>query len=412
VPDDEKPAPDEKPLPEEETSEAEAPEGDKFRPEAIAARIDKLGEETETDRIAREEEQKLLVRKKDRKKTGLEAAASKRLAKIGEGKVKRPSIAVDAIPEADPLLQRVARLNKWIRENQSVFAGVVGAVVIVLGSVVGWVYWQNQRNAQASMLLGQALADEHGSVSAAAEDTDDDTPKAQLYPTFKSADEKRDAALAKYRAVTSKYGGTGAAILARLGEGALLLDAGDAKAAAAAYTEVRDSALAKADAEVRGRALEGLGFVEELQARTDDQGRDAHLDRALTEFKALEAVDVDGFKELGMYHQSRVYVAKGDKAKAIEVLKDLEKRISDSSQGHTFAYLDVVVADRLRALDPTALPPKPSGLGGLGGPGGVDMSNPQVQKLIRQLQERGQQGGGGLPPGLPPMPAAPGTGAP
>jgi hypothetical protein len=404
VPDDEKPAPDDKQAPEDETSEVEAADGDKFRPEAIAARIHTLGEETETDRIAREEEQKLLARKKDRKKTGLEAAASKRLARIGEGKVKRPSVAVDAIPEADPLLQRVARLNKWIRENQSVFAGVVGVIVIAVGSVVGWVYWQNQRNAQASMLLGQALADEHGTVATATEDTDEEAPKAQLYPTFKSADEKRDAALAKYRAVSAKYAGTGAAILARLGEASLLLDGGDAKAASAAYTQVRDSALAKADAEVRGRALEGLGFVEELLARTDGDARDAHLDRALAEFKALEAVDVDGFKELGMYHESRVYVAKGDKAKAIEVLKDLEKRVTDSSQGHTFAYLDVVVADRLRALDPTALPPKPTGLGGLGGPGGVDMSNPEVQKLIRQLQERGQQGGG-----LPPMPAPPGT---
>ncbi len=406
MPDDEKPKPDEQ-APEEETSEAEVVDGDKFRPEAIAARIDKFGDETETDRIAREEEQKLLVRRKDRKKTGLEAAASKRLAKIGEGKVKRPSVAVDAIPEADPLLQRVARVNKWIQQNQSLFAGIVGVVVIAVGGLVGWVYWQNQRSAQASALLGQALADEHGTVSAAAaEDSEEDTPRAQLYPTFKTAEERRDAALAKYRKVATKYSGTGAAILARLAEGSLLLDGGDAKGAAASYTDVRDSALAKADAEVRGRALEGLGFVEELLARTDSAGRDAHLDKALTEFKALEAVDVDGFKELGMYHQARVHADKGDKAKAIEILKDLEKRVSDPSQGHPFAYLDVVVTDRLRALDPSAVPPKPAGLNGL--PSGLDTSDPEaVQRFLRQLQERSQQGG--PMPSMPPMPAPAGS---
>ena len=81
---------------------------DKFRPEAIAARVDQIGDETETDRIAREEERKLLARRKEQKKSGLQSAASKRLSKIGEAKVKRPS-EVGAVPQQDPLLDRVAR---------------------------------------------------------------------------------------------------------------------------------------------------------------------------------------------------------------------------------------------------------------------------------------------------------------
>ena len=44
--------------------DAPATEEDRFRPGAIAARIDSLGEESEADRIAREEEKKLLERKK------------------------------------------------------------------------------------------------------------------------------------------------------------------------------------------------------------------------------------------------------------------------------------------------------------------------------------------------------------
>ena len=76
----------------------------------------RIGEETEIDRIAREEEQKLLERKKGKKgkKGGLEAAASKRLAKIGEGKVKRPSVDGGrraSTPDADPLLERTARAH-------------------------------------------------------------------------------------------------------------------------------------------------------------------------------------------------------------------------------------------------------------------------------------------------------------
>ncbi len=80
---------------------------DKFRPEAIAARVDTLGEESDIDRIARVEEKKLLDRRKGKK--GPQASASKRLAKIGEVKVKRPS-AIATSPDADPLLERTARL--------------------------------------------------------------------------------------------------------------------------------------------------------------------------------------------------------------------------------------------------------------------------------------------------------------
>src|SRR6185437_8323742 len=112
-------------------------------------------------------------------------------------------------------------------------------------------------------------------------------------------------------------------ILARLAEASLLLDAGDAKGASAAYEDVKASALGQADGEVRGRALEGLGFA-----------------------------------ELGKYHQARVALAKGDKAKAIELLKDVQKQVSEPGESHPFSYLQFVVEDRLRELDPTALPPK------------------------------------------------------
>jgi len=116
-----------------------------------------------------------------------------------------------------------------------------------------------------------------------------------------------------------------------------------------------------------------------------------------------------GFKELGQYHQARVFQAKGDKAKAIELLKDVQKRVAEPGSEHPFSYLEYVVEDRLRALDPTALPPKPKPTRGMGGPGGapgggpggdIDMSDPQIQDLIRQLQQQGQ-GGGGLPAPAP-----------
>ncbi|HEX4447717.1 MAG TPA: tetratricopeptide repeat protein [Polyangiaceae bacterium] len=397
----------------------EAPTGegaeDRYRPEAIAARVDRIGQETESDRLANEEEKKLLERKRTQKKKGLEAAASKRLSRIGEGKVRRPSALGGSVsPDADPLLERAARAGEWIKEHRQTFGALVAVVALGAAGLSGYSYWQDKRNAEASALLAQAMNDQHGQVSDKDPDEDDDAKARQLYPTFKTAGERRDAALSKYRAVESKYAGTGAAILARLAEGSLLLDAGDAKGASSAYEDVKSSALGQADGEVRGRAFEGIGFADELLAQSDAANKDKHLDDARSEYEKLEHVDVNGFKELGLYHQARVVQAKGDKARAIELLKDVQKRVSEPGETHPFPYLQFVVEDRLRELDPTALPPKAAALkgggGGMGpggggahGPGGLDTSDPQVQKLIEQLRQQGKLPPAGAP-GMPPMP--------
>jgi hypothetical protein len=131
------------------------------------------------------------------------------------------------------------------------------------------------------------------------------------------------------------------------------------------------------------------------------------------EFSKLENVDVKGFRELGKYHQARVAQAKGDKAKAIELLKDVQKQVSEPTESHPFPYLEFVVEDRLRELDPTALPPKaPKGMPGMTGPGGAaGMDNPQVQQLLEQLRKQGKMPAG-LGGGAPPPPAGGGGPAP
>jgi hypothetical protein len=393
----------------------EQKQDDKFRPEAIAERVGQMAPETELDRIAQEEEQKLHARRKDKKGSGLEAAASRRLAKIGEGKVKRPSMLGEAaIPEADPMLQRAARAGDWVQKHRSTFGVFVAVAVLGVGGAAAWTARQQHREADASSLLAQAMADEHGSIVEKEDEDDDDSAAARrLYPTFRSGAARRDAALAQYKAVESKYAGTGAAMLARLAEGSLLLDANDAKGALAAYGDVKASPLGQADGAVRSRALEGVGFAHELSARLAPDTQDKELDAAMTAYKELEHVDVKGSKELGLYHQARVLEAKGDRAGAIEILKDLDKRVNEPGETHPFPYLGPLVEDRLRALDPTALPPKaPKPMGGPPGarPGpGAKPDNAQMQQLIRQLQEKAGKGGAApaIPPPARPAPAAP-----
>jgi tetratricopeptide (TPR) repeat protein len=322
---------------------------------------------------------------------GLEAAASKRLQKIG-GKAppKRVAYAADA-----EIFRGSGPVGRWLRTNQK---AVTAAVAVTLFALIGGgaYAWRTQRmEASASNDITKAVGDEDGRIGDPAKE-DDEAQAKDPRPVFKTAAERRDAALAKYKDVETKYKGTGAAYLARLEEGSLLLDKPDLDGAIAAFTDASQSPLASADAEVKGRALEGLGFAYEAKAAATPAEKDKWLDQAAQQFRTLENTDVKGFKELGMYHQARVAEAKGDKDKAIQLLKALHERLSPAAgETHPFVYLESVADDRLRQLDPSAIPAKSKGPGP--GPGGK-WTEEQIQQLMEQYKHA-QGAGGGAPPG-------------
>lgn len=398
------------PAPEaDEAEESPVSEGGKpaLTQDALARRVAALGGEDETERLAALEEEKLRERRARMKGKkgggGLEEAASRRLARIGADPSPRPRKtaqavqAVPAAPEGDPLLDRLAEVGRWAKKNSSTVATAVGIALLAGLAFVGYGYFQKHRETAASEALSSAVADARGRIGT---EKEDENKFKDPTPIFKTEDERRDAALAKYREVLSKYAGTGAAMLARLGEGSLLLDKHDLDGALAAFADVRTSPLGQADVEVRGRALEGMGFVHELKAAAL-QGDEAtkEQDAAIQAFKELEATDVKGFKELGLYHQGRVYQTKGDRPRAIEILKSVYERLAKPGENHPFPYLEEMTADRLRALDPSALPPKPTGQMGAGPNGGRTLTQEQIKKLMEQMQK--QQGAGGGAPAHP-----------
>jgi predicted negative regulator of RcsB-dependent stress response len=358
---------------------------DAATPEAIARRVAALGEEDPEEIKAREEERKLAERRaarKGKKKGGLEAAASKKLSKIGTRAEPKRTVAVAA--DADPLIERTAKLSDWAKKNQATVQKVGAVLAVVLLGVAGWLYWQNKQETEASVLLAKAVSDERARIGEPPKDDEDPDPT----PTFKTFEARRDAALEKYRQVEQKFPRTGAAILARLAEGSLLLDKKDSAGAIAAYTDVKNSPLAAADNEVKGRALEGLGFAYELDGKLDD---------AMKTYKELEnTVDVRGFKELALYHQARIAMAKGDKDKAKELLTTVRDRLSKPDEnpgsmlsGPSFPYLSEMAGDRLHELDPSAAPIKAHG----GQSGAPRMSQEELQKKIQEAMKKA--GGGG-----------------
>lgn len=379
----------------------EEPGVDSADPAAIARRVAALGEEDETEKIAREEERKLAERraagKKGKKKRGgLEVAASKKLEKIGKRAEPKRTVAVAA--DADPLIEKTAKLSDWAKQNQKLVQRVGALIAVALIGFAGWMWWDHKRETEASMALTKAVETQHAQIGEPPKDDDDNA--VDNGPYYKTAEERREKALAQYKEVQSKFPGSGAAILARLAEASLLLDKRDADGAAAAYTEVKGSALGQADKEVKGRALEGLGFAYELKAdKAEGDAKKPFWDQALQAFKELEnTAPVKGFKEMAMYHQARVHENKGDKEEAKKLLLAIKERLDKPDEsvapgmpaGQAFPYLREVAMDRLRAIDPAAAP-KMQGMPG----GGAQVLPPHIRKMLEDQQKKAAGGGGG-----------------
>jgi len=149
--------------------------------------------------------------------------------------------------------------------------------------------------------------------------------------------------------------------------------------------------------------MEGLGFAYELKATANPADAAKNFDEAIKVYKEMEInTDVKGFKELAMYHQARCLQAKGDKDGAKALLVSVRERVSKPGENHPFPYLEEVATDRLRAIDPTAVPPKQSG--NMNGPTGQpQMNEAQLKALIERLKKQqeqhgGDDHGGGAPP--------------
>jgi predicted negative regulator of RcsB-dependent stress response len=312
----------------------------------------------------------------------------------------------------DAIARGMSGAARWLKANFGVLQWVV--LTAIVGGI-GYSVYDNRsikRAEAASADLIKGTTSERGRVVAGSsakgeeESTDDPTP------VFKSVEEKREAALVSYRKVTASHAGTGAAILARLGEAGVLLDKREWDPALTAYNDVKSSALAAADISVKGRAIEGAGLA--LEGKKDTDG-------ALKSFRELENTDSRGLKELGMYHQARILYAKGDKDKAKELLKNAHERLknADSSskgpavpgESRPFSFLEGQVDDLLKRIDPSAIAAEPSAPAPTG-PAGKGVTPENLRKLQeelqRKLQERGNKpaddkGGAGTsrPPGSP-----------
>ncbi len=300
-----------------------------------------------------------------------------------------PSEMVD-----DALARGGAASVKWLKRNWSTIQWVLIVAVVGTAGVLYYRHYTETSAEEAALALAKAMGAEEATVIPKdVDERTEDQKKWDVRDIYATEKERQEASLASYRKVIADHGGSGASILARLGEGGVLLDQREWDQAISAFDAVLQSKLAPADPDVQMRALEGKGFA--LEGKED-------LDGALKVFEQLSAVSGEGFELLGLYHQARVMLAKDQKDRAKELLVDARSKLEKAklamaskpkltplglSATSPYEWLSQAVDEELRALDPAAVPAvKPSF------PGGGKLTPEQIKQI---LQQQGAQ------PGMP-----------
>jgi hypothetical protein len=295
-----------------------------------------------------------------------ESAAESRPAQLEAGEM------VD-----DALSRMWAGTTKWFRKNLTAVQWVIAAGLLVVAGYVGYTYFTEKKLGAASDLLASGAMTERALILAEDKRADEEK-EADPTPVFKSADERNEKALAAYREVQQKHEGSGAAILAKLGEAGVLLDKREWDASIAAYEAVQKTQLAAADVDVRGRCIEGIALAKEGKG---------DMDGAMAGYKQLEGVDARGYKELAQYHQARLLLAKNnddDREKAKMLLKTAYDKLKEPSlDKKQLVYIEKSIEQALRQIDPSLAPDKDS----LSGVRGGSMSQEEIQAKIRKIME-------------------------
>ncbi|MGC4063137.1 MAG: tetratricopeptide repeat protein [Polyangiaceae bacterium] len=371
-----------------DSSEAQAPDGPEAEQEAVD---ESSGSGNAVQQI------------RDRNARIRAQAAEERRAKRERDRVAVSApTGLDAAERMDDLFVRSTHAAAgWVRKN---FKWLQWVVILSVAGGFGYQihrYVSRSKAAKSTDALFIGVLAESGTIRPAA---DDESANAELAkydprPVYSTAEARTSAAEEGYRKVVAAHGNTGPGWVARLGLAGILYDQRKWDEALAQYRAVRGSELAKTDGDLLGRALEGSGLC--LEAKGDRQG-------ALTAFRELTNQEsAPWLATLGLFHQSRLLLAEGNKEKAKELATKAKERLDKEEkerEGQDRAnmgmprssYLSESVKMLLARIDPNA----------------VSASAPNIQEILQKDPDKLQKLLQGLQKKQPPAaPSAPG-GAP
>ena len=136
----------------------------------------------------------------------------------------------------------VGSAQTWYEQNRSAVLGVLGAIAIIGGGILGYSTWRSSVDSKAAAMLAEAMVVEEGRVQPPAPPagtTNDPTnPGGQLPGTYPTLQAKLETALPKFMAAADAYPSSQPGQMARLHAAETLAQLGRRDEAVAQYDQL------------------------------------------------------------------------------------------------------------------------------------------------------------------------------
>jgi len=199
---------------------------------------------------------------RDRNRRLREEAAGQRRTKLEQRSAPVRSLEAGEIVD-DALARGTAAAGEWLKKNFNVVQWFVVAGIVAWVGYAIYSYRADKAAQLASAKLTAAVRAEDARIGPDDSKPDPQSGIVETRPAYPSDADRLKAAEAQYRTIAQASSNSTAASFAKLGLASVLYDQGKFADAKAAYQSVKDSKLATQDANVRGRAVEGIGISEE-----------------------------------------------------------------------------------------------------------------------------------------------------
>lgn len=319
---------------------------------------------------------------KDRNQRLRAEAAAKRRKLREEERSSAAQEGLAAGERVDDALSRGADASvRFLRDN---FAWLQWIVIGGLAAGMGFLIYEYRKEVageKEGTKLASILATEFGRIASVEPVTPSDRRLVDPRPEFVSELERAKKAGEKWNGLRGSKVGT-IRLSAVLGRAGALYDQGKLSEARAAYEAVLSDGESKLLPQVRGRALEGIGFTFESEQKYEE---------AKKAFEKLSSIDAEEFKRLHTFHVARIEYLLGNRDKAKELLTALDAKLSEGAgpTGPT-DYLGAAVRDLLKTVDPSKAQEEQQAL-----------SAQQMQEFLKQFEAMQKKNGAPDGPNMP-----------